>query len=134
MPAPGNIERIPGTNRVRHQGFERMTGVVDRAGWAGEVVDTIDGSNRLREMQCRRDICFDDVYPGRRHEVGEILATTSEEIVDDDDLVPVIEQSIDQMTADHAGATGNHDLHGVPLPVTTGAGASSHRFHWVVDL
>jgi hypothetical protein len=91
-----------------------MAGVVNRAGWTGEMVDAIDWSDRLWEMRCRRDICFDHVHPGRCREVGEILATSGEEIVDDDDLVPAVEQGIDQVTADHAGAAGDEDPHGVP--------------------
>jgi hypothetical protein len=38
------------------------------------------------------------------------------------------------MTADHAGAAGNHDPQVVPLSVMTDAGVSAHRIHWVIDL
>jgi hypothetical protein len=45
-----------------------------------------------------------------------------------------VEQGIDQVTADHAGATGDENPHAVPRPATTGPGVSLHRINWVIDL
>ena len=46
--------------------------------------------------------------------MGEVLTTTGEQIVDDDDLIPTVEQHIDEVTADHSRAAGDHDSHVFP--------------------
>ena len=65
--------------------------------------------------------------------MGEVLATPSHEIVDDDDLIPAVEQYIDEVTADHAGAAGNDNPHGVPQPVVTGAALTARQIHGVIN-
>jgi hypothetical protein len=106
-----------------------MASVIDRAGRAGEVVDALDRPDSLRKMRCRRDICLDDPHPGRCGEVGEVLAAPGHEIIDDDDLVPSVEQPVDEVTADHARAAGYDDPHGVPLPGAAGAASSVRHNH-----
>ncbi|MGY3074124.1 hypothetical protein ACVWZZ_000495 [Bradyrhizobium sp. LM6.10] len=43
---------------------------------------------------------------------GEIFGASDHEIIERDDLVPVVEETIDEVTADEARATGNDAFHG----------------------
>jgi hypothetical protein len=66
--------------------------------------------------------------------MGEILTTSGEEIVDDDDLAPAVEQCIDQVTANHARAAGDHDPHGVSLPVTIGVEVPADHIRLAINV
>src|SRR6185437_1214750 len=42
---------------------------------------------------------------------GQVLGTSNDEVVDNDDLVAVAEKAIDQMASDEAGAAGDDAFH-----------------------
>jgi hypothetical protein len=116
------LEGMVGAVAVDHEGFDRVAAVAFRAGGTGEVVDTVElfhrefGAERLAHV-LREEL--EVVVPMVVIEVG---GDPGEEVVGDDDGVTLLQEAIDEVAADEAGAAGNEDVHegpsalGVPPP------------------
>ena len=93
-----------------HGGLHRLDGIVlvVRGGCrAGEIVNPVD-----LEFERVDDIVAHELEAGIADKMLDIRLTTSEEIVEADDFVSLLDQAIAEMRTKESGSAGNEDTHG----------------------
>ena len=94
-----------GRNRRSVKGYDCLDGVVlvvDGRRRAGEVVDLVD-----LEQDGLDDVVADHLEVGVGEVVHDVVLAAGEEVVDDDDAVAALEEAVDEVAADEAGAAGD---------------------------
>jgi hypothetical protein len=77
-----------------------------------QVEDPVASLEGLHEQCLVEHVALDELRTIRFEEIGEELAPSAAEVVDDDDLEPVGDQAIGESAADEPGAAGDaHTLH-----------------------
>jgi hypothetical protein len=77
-----------------------------RRGGAGEVVDPVD-----RKENRNYHVVADEFEAGAADQVGDVVAAAGEEVVETDDVVAVLEESLAEVRADEARASGDENFH-----------------------
>jgi hypothetical protein len=79
------------------------------------VIDPIDRTDLVVKVGYRGDICFEEMQWERGAEMSEILAASGEVIVEDDDLLPPLDEGVDKVAADHPCSPSDQHPHRDPL-------------------
>ena len=102
---------------AHHGGLHRLDGIVlvmRRRGRAGEVVDLVD-----LDLEGIDHVVPQEFKARVGEQVDDVLLPAGEQIVEADDLVPVADEPVAEVTAQEAGAAGDEDSHvlgwGVPI-------------------
>ncbi len=103
------IEQVPDAARARGEDIQPARAEVDRRGGAGEVVNDLE-----RPLDAERfdDIVLDEpeLWPGLQ--IVDVGQLSGREVIDADDLVPVVEQAFTQVISDEPGTAGHKQSHG----------------------
>ncbi len=76
-----------------------------------------DGVELARHKNVIGHVVFDERELGGSGQVGDIVGGPGDEVVQTEDLVPLPQESIAQMTSDESGSAGYENSHcGLPMP------------------
>ena len=78
----------------------------------GEVVDPVH-----LQQQRLADVVTQQLEASRVHQVTDIVAHAREEVVEADDIVALLYQTLAEMRADESGAAGNQHPHVLSRPL-----------------
>ncbi|MFK4648812.1 hypothetical protein ABIF96_007386 [Bradyrhizobium ottawaense] len=92
---------------IRDRGLDRGNDVGQRRQME-DPVDTVE--IRLDRLEIG-DVGPDDFQLARTGACGQIFGATDHEIIERDDLVAVVEETIDEVTSNEAGAASNDAFH-----------------------
>ena len=95
-------EHVDGAVHRRLGRLDRVVLVVDRRRGTGEVVDLVH-----LHVERKRHVVPDELEARMVVQVVDVPLVAGEQVVDAEDLVPLLEQPIAQMRAEEAGAAGD---------------------------
>jgi hypothetical protein len=104
------LSQAQAVDRPDHGGLHRLDGVVlvVRGGsWAGEVVDAVN-----LELERVDDVVAHELEAGIADEMLDIRLATSEEIIETDDFMSLLDKTVAEMGTKESGSAGNQDAHG----------------------
>jgi hypothetical protein len=95
---------------TEYAGFHRIDGgfalVMHRACRAGEIVNPVD-----LEFKRVNDIVAHELEAGIANKMLDIRLTTSEEIIEADDFVPLLDKAVAEVRSKESGSAGNENTH-----------------------
>ena len=102
-----------------HVGFDRVHRLLDdqlHADGGREVKHDVAAIDQLREQRFVRDR-VDRVGKTRAAlEMGDVVDRSGRQVVEHDDLVPIVEQPLGEMRSDETGTAGDERLHARIFP------------------